>query len=175
MLRLIPRGLQLFKCFQRAVLAAKLRQQTIQLCTDLCRKLGRGLVGGQLPPLANRFDRGIVRVLGHMVEQLCVEFLCLSRKPVRVGSLRKQRVERLKNISGQCRKAVQLGCGLLLDGFQIFVIPAQIAINAVFQFRALQNTVRLLCCGRSGILKIAPAGIQYALYRAKIFLHHAPP
>ena len=58
---------------------------------------------------------------------------------------------------------------------EIFVIPAQIAINAVFQFRALQNTVRFLCCGRSGILKIAPAGIHDVLYGTKVFLHFAPP
>ena len=54
------------------------------------------------------------------------------------------------------------------DGFQILIIPAQIAVNAVFQLGALQNTVCFLRCGRSGILKIAPAGIQYALYGAKI-------
>ena len=58
---------------------------------------------------------------------------------------------------------------------EIFVIPAQIAINAVFQFRALQHTIRFLCCGYSGILKIAPTGIHDILYRAKVFLHFAPP
>jgi len=65
-------------------------------------------------------------------------------------------------------KLVQLRYGFLLDGFQIFIIPAQIAINAVLQFGALQNTICFLCCGCPGILKIAPAGIQNALYGAKI-------
>ena len=168
LLRLISRRLQLFKCFQRTVLAAKLRQQTVQLCADLCRKFGRSLVSGQLPSFANRLDRGIVRILNHMVEQLCVEFLRFCRKSVRVGSLWEQRVKRLKNISGQRGKAVQLGRSLLLDGFQIFIIPAQIAVNAVLQLGALQNTVCFLCCGCSSILKIAPARIQNALYGTKI-------
>ena len=65
---------------------------------------------------------------------------------------------------------MQLRYGFLLDGFQIFIIPAQIAINAVLQFGALQNTICFLCCGCPGILKIAPAGIQNALYGAKIFV-----
>ena len=90
LLRLIPCNLQLFKRFQRIVLAAKLRQQIIQLRADPCRKLGCGLVGGQLPPFADRLDRGIVRILGHMIEQLCVEFLCLCCETVRIGSLREQ-------------------------------------------------------------------------------------
>ena len=170
LLRLIPRGLQLFEGFQCAILAAKFRQQLIQLRADLCCKFGRSLVSGQFPAFADRLDRGIVRILGHMVKQLCVEFLCLCRKPVRVGSLRKQRVKRLKNISGQCRKAVQLGRSLLLDGFHAFIVLTQIAVNAILQFRTLQNTIRFLCCGHSGILKIAPSGIQYALYSAKILL-----
>ena len=110
-----------------------------------------------------------------MVKQLCVEFLCLSRKPVRIGSLREQRVERLKNISGQRGEAVQLGRSLLLDGLQIFIILAQIAVNTVLQLGALQNAIRFLCCGYSGILKIAPAGIHDVLYGTKVFLHFAPP
>ena len=175
LLRLISCRLQLFKGFQRTVLAAKLWQQIIQLRADLCRKLGRSLVSGQLPSFADRLDRWIVRVLDHMVKQLCVELLCFCCKPVCVGSLWKQRIERLKNISGQRREAVQLGRGLPLDGFQIFIIPTQIAVNAILQFRTLQNTVRLLCCGCPGILKIAPAGIHDVLYRAKVFLHFAPP
>ena len=65
---------------------------------------------------------------------------------------------------------MQLGRSLLLDGFQIFIIPAQIVVNAVLQLGALQHTIRFLCCGYSGILKIAPAGIQHALYSAKILL-----
>ena len=175
LLCLIPRGLQLFKRFQRAVLAAKLRQQFIQLCADLCRKLGRGLVGGQLPPLADRLDRRIVCILSHMVKQLRVEFLCLSRKSVCVGSLWEQRVKRLKNISGQRGKAVQLRRGLLLDGFHALIAFAQITINAVLQLGALQNTIRFLCRGCPGILKIAPAGIHDVLYGTKVFLHFAPP
>ena len=90
LLRLIPCGLQLFKGFQCAILAAELRQKIIHLRADLCRKFGRSLVSGQLPPLADRLDRGIVRILGHMVEQLCVEFLCLCCETVRIGSLREQ-------------------------------------------------------------------------------------
>ena len=175
LLRLIPRRLQLFKRFQRTVFAAELRQQFIQLCADLCRKLGRGLIGGQLPALADRLDRGIVRILGHMVEQLRVEFLCLCCKSVRVGSLRKQRIERLENVSGQCGEAVQLRCGLLLDGFHALIVFAQITINAILQLGALQNTIRFLCRRCPGILKIAPTGIHDILYRAKVFLHFAPP
>ena len=56
---------------------------------------------------------------------------------------------------------MQLRYGFLLDGFQIFIIPAQIAINAVLQFGALQNTICFLCCGCPGILKIAPAVRKY--------------
>ena len=175
LLRLIPCNLQLFKRFQRTVLAAKLWQQIIQLRADPRRKLGRSLISGQFPTFADRLDRGIVRILSHMVKQLCVELLCLCCKPVCVGSLWKQRIERLKNISGQCRKAVQLRRGLLLDSLQILIIFAQIAVNAVLQLGALQHTIRFLCRGRSGILEIAPAGIHDVLYRAKIFLHHAPP
>ena len=93
LLCLIPRCLQLFKRLQRTVLAAKLRQQIIQLRADLCRKLGRSLVSRQLPSLADRLDRGIVRILGHMVEQLRVEFLRLCRESVRGISFGKQRIE----------------------------------------------------------------------------------
>ena len=166
--------MQLFKRFQRTILAAELWQQIIQLRADFCRKLGCGFVGGQLPTFADRLDCGIVRILGHMVEQLRIEFLRLSRKPVNVSTLREQRVKRLKNISGQCRKAVHLRRGLLLDSFQILIILAQIAVNAVFQLGALQHTIRFLCRGRSGILKIAPAGIQYALYGTKISFQSKP-
>ena len=109
-----------------------------------------------------------------MVEQLCVELLCFCCKPVCVGSLWKQRIERLKNISGQCRKAVQLRCGFLLDVLYVLVVPTQIAVNTVFQLGALQHTVCFLCCGCSGILKIAPAGIQYALYGTKILFQSKP-
>jgi len=90
LLRLISCRLQFFKRFQRTVLAAKLRQQLIQLRADPCRKLGCSLVGGQFPAFADRLDRRIVRILGHMVEQLCVEFLCLCCETVRIGSLREQ-------------------------------------------------------------------------------------
>ena len=93
LLRLISCSLQLFKRFQCTVLAAKLRQQIIQLRADLCRKLGRSLVSRQLPSLADRLDRGIVRILGHMVEQLRVEFLRLCRESVRGISFGKQRIE----------------------------------------------------------------------------------
>ena len=90
LLCLIPRRLQLFKRYQRTVLAAEFWQQIVQLCADFCRKLGCSLVSGQLPSLADRLDCGIVRVLGHMIEQLCVEFLRFCRKSVRVGSLWEQ-------------------------------------------------------------------------------------
>ena len=63
---------------------------------------------------------------------------------------------------------MQLRYSFLLDGFQILIIPAQIAVDAVFQFGALQHTIRFLCCGYSGILKIAPSRIQYTLYGTKI-------
>lgn len=93
LLRLIPCRLQLFKRFQRTVLAAEHWQQIIQLRADLCCKFGRSLVSGQFPAFADRLDREIVCILGHMVEQLCVEFLCLSRESVRVISFGKQRIE----------------------------------------------------------------------------------
>ena len=73
LLGLVCRILQLLQGVQRVFFAADASQKLVQLICCLCDKFTRRLISGQLPALADRFQRGKILALGNVIQNRRVE------------------------------------------------------------------------------------------------------
>ncbi|CUQ60099.1 Uncharacterised protein [uncultured Flavonifractor sp.] len=140
-LRLLLCQFQLFQCLQCALFTAQSAQQTIQFPGGAGDKFRRRLVGGQLPPLTDVLEGGIVLAASDVVEDVGVECSSLCGQFRFLPAFWHQGIEGLVNIPGQCREGAQLFPGRLLNGVQSFITIAQVCVDAVLQFCGPQHPV----------------------------------
>ena len=117
--RLFFRGLQFFQRVDCALFTAEPGEQTVQLAGVLGDKLRGRFIGGQLPALADRLERGIILVFKNVVQDRRVK--PPRRCGQRIGILPPghQGIEGLVDVPGQGGEGGQLLRGRLFDLIQV--------------------------------------------------------